>query len=311
MPQLITTATLGGNKTLRGYTYPDYNDAHADGGYALVSATTARPYITIGQSFDAGGNYFIQRLGWIFDTTTLPANAVIFKGFVSFMLKRAILFTGVDFDITLVSGADIADDGLVVADFGDLVDDTASMGSKNTSGLVIDTWYNITLNALGIAAINKGGLTKFGVRSSEDITITPPASAWNLINIYATVKSDYGVKLTVNYATEPGFIWVDGRRFYFISEADKQHIEGRYAGYGATAGHLTVEGLFLVYIDEDGHKRRKRGRKKGATSVDVSNGCPIWVELTQIRYIDANGDERYLPIWWFNTMGFNELVFNA
>lgn len=125
----------------------------------------------------------------------------------------------------------------------------------------------------------------------------------------ATIRNTAYVTFTT--APEPGFRWVDGRRFYFTSELDKKHIEGRYAGYGATAGHHYVEGLYLVYIDEAGHKRKRKGYKKGATGVDVSNGCPVWVEKTKIRYIDANGDERFLPIWWFNTDVFNRAIFNA
>lgn len=116
---------------------------------------------------------------------------------------------------------------------------------------------------------------------------------------------------TFTTAGTPGFIWVDGRRFYFISEVHKQHIKGRYASSGATAGHLFVEGRFLHYVDEDGYERRRMGIRGAGSGVDVSNGCPIWVEKARIHYIDASGYERFLPLTWINTESFNEAVFNA
>lgn len=59
----------------------------------------------------------------------------------------------------------------------------------------------------------------------------------------------------------------------------------------ATSGYIWVEGTELHYIDGDGDERAEEG------SLEAGSGTAgyIWIEGDRIHYIDASGNERYLP----------------
>lgn len=140
---------------------PPYND---EGAFA------------IGQWNEGGGLdnlYYIWRAFLQFDTSGISADDTIASAAIIFQVYGYYVIDN-EFNITLVSGDDLANP-LVVADYGDLLDDTTSLGSVTVYSPEINTQYLvIELNSTGIAAINQGGTTKFGIRSSNDISDTAP-----------------------------------------------------------------------------------------------------------------------------------------
>jgi hypothetical protein len=66
---------------------------------------------------------------------------------------------------------------MVKADYGDLLNNTTNYGQVTIfdSSYLAGGWNKIELTAAGIAAINTGGVTRFGLRSAKDISATDPS----------------------------------------------------------------------------------------------------------------------------------------
>lgn len=166
------------------YTYMEMHDATegyepGDMGYGY----------DLGQTYDyyGPGDEFwqLQRDALFFDTSDIPADAVIVSAVLDFWCFGD--YSDNEFDIVIVDGSGLSDP-TVKADYGYLRDQVISFGSVNTVGIQTDTWTSITLNALGLAAIVKEGTTKFGLRSSRDIAAIdpkpdPPADKYEYLDI--------------------------------------------------------------------------------------------------------------------------------
>lgn len=178
-----------------------------------------------------------------------------------------------DYDIVVVCGDDLATSFCTNPCYGDLLDEVISRGSINSADKITNQYYDINLNAAGIAEIKKTGYTYFGMRTSHDISVSPPnANSSDFVSIYVA-GYDYPIQLVVTY------------------EGGERAFEGTDTGSNGTAGHLWVEGTYLHYIDENGDERRQEGIKEGATGRATGQ---MWIESTKLRYIDASGDERYI-----------------
>ena len=148
--------------------------------------------------------YEVYRAVADFSLSSLPVNADITSVLLS--LYHTAIYLSSDFDVTLVSAADIGAT-LVAADYGDLLDDTVSRGSITASTLVLDSYNDITLNATGVADIltAAGGTFRIAFRSSRDISQTSPGvGATGVYHTEAAIFSGHSVtnkkpKLTINY----------------------------------------------------------------------------------------------------------------
>jgi len=165
------------------YYADSYNTVH-DGNSAIVLFDAAL-ILYIGQYYTDGPSteFGIHRGGLFFDTSGLPDTALITSATLS--LKGFGDKSDRDFDITVVNGS-VLDDPLQVTDYGDLLNQTTSGGSFDTSGFFVSpTDYNdIPLNNIGIGWISKTGMTKFGLRSSFDIAANAP-SGNEYVQVYA------------------------------------------------------------------------------------------------------------------------------
>ena len=181
----------------------DESYASAHDASAANSLYTSSVYF--GQWYQEAGGFFyyqIERGGFIFDTSALPAEAVI----TAVTLKLYGQHKNDDdatFDITVVNGADLQNP-MVLADYGELLDDTISLGSINSADWSLTGYNNIALNAAGIALINKTGNTLLAVRSSRDINSTAPTpiSLWSEA-VECWVHTDTGKepKLEITYGS--------------------------------------------------------------------------------------------------------------
>ena len=130
----------------------------------------------VGNSYPIS-DYQIERAGLVFPCALNPSLTLL-AAYV-FILPSSIDTAGGNFDLTLVSGADLGDT-LNVWDYGDLLSATTPFGSINTAdlraGVGVEQWVVIPLNAAGLAAITMGVHVRFGVRHSGDIANSVPAS---------------------------------------------------------------------------------------------------------------------------------------
>ena len=164
-------------------------------------------FVWVGQRYNTIGadQWQVIRGCLVFDTSSIPPTAVINAVTISVMGRNDVTIAS-DFDITIVSGVDLADI-FVAADYGELLNDIISFGELTTVGFLLEDWNIIPLNALGIAAINIGGTTRFGLRSSRDIaTIDPKGNGGNWyewIAFYGMDTAGKEPRLTVTYTTVP------------------------------------------------------------------------------------------------------------
>ena len=155
--------------------------------------------IRIGQSA-AGSAFYIYRGGLFFDTSSLPDDATITSATLS--LYGSDYQSGTDFDITVVDGS-VLEDPMVNSDYGDLLHQATGGGTFNTAGFSTSGYNDIALNAAGISWISKTGTTKFGLRSSRDISATPPTGPEH-VRIWANEQGEgYRPKLVVTYTIAP------------------------------------------------------------------------------------------------------------
>jgi len=184
MAQLIVDATTF---ALLGVDGTNYTTVHNTANAEWVDASQ----ISASQN-KAFSVYGVERSGVVFDTSTIPADATITSATLS--VQYAASSGDMSFNVTIVSGVDLGDT-IVAADYGDLVNDTTSFGEALASDLDSAGYHNIDLNATGIAAIVKAGTTRFGIRSSRDISSTAPTGGEAIY---------FGAaRLIVNYTTPP------------------------------------------------------------------------------------------------------------
>lgn len=153
--------------------------------------------------YSPAGEYSIFRVVLFFDASALPDDAKIKSATLSLYGEPDQDHSETDFDITVVDGSD-AHDPITSADYGALLDEITSYGTLNTLGFITTGYNNIVLNAAGIAAISKTGVTQFAVRGSTDISKSEP-SDYQYVACWSADKGDgYKPKLTIAYTTVKG-----------------------------------------------------------------------------------------------------------
>ncbi|MBA7712563.1 hypothetical protein ES703_121542 [subsurface metagenome] len=137
-------------------------------------------YTTVGQSREGHAQWpyyqwFMWRGGLFFNTLELAGKEILsaklilheaFGGAASAIAHPEVQW------LVIVPGGDLNESGLVVADYGELIDDIIYYGSITGTDWVAygdEVDVPIDLTAAGLAAINKSGWTKFGLRGRKDI----------------------------------------------------------------------------------------------------------------------------------------------
>lgn len=144
---------------------------------------------TVGQWQVSAEEYSMYRGFLYFDTSGIPANAIITAAVINFTHSLADDESNTDFNI-IIRGASSASNPLVLGDY-DLTHYTDNLGELTTLG----DYLHYTLNISGCLYINKGGLTKFVLLSEEDINNDPPIG--NEFIFYESILSY--IELTVTY----------------------------------------------------------------------------------------------------------------
>lgn len=157
-------------------TYDDCHDAaNAD------SATDDDTVIAVGQANDFGGadDFKIWRGYLEFDTSDIEDTATIAMAEIIMEVDSFFVIDN-EFNLTVVSPGSGVENPLAIGDYNTMMGQTTSWGSVT----IVEPATNkkvlvITLNATGISAISKTGITRFGLRSSRDISSTTPGTGVN------------------------------------------------------------------------------------------------------------------------------------
>lgn len=173
----------------------NYHDAR-DATVGTVNDNT--PEIEIGQSAWVGDSYGIYRGFVFFDTSIIPNDATITSATLSLYGYWAYLND--NFDVVVqTGGANYPHDPLVAGDYN-RAHYSGDGGSFNTSTFDNEGYNDIVLNATGRSWINKQGYTTFCLRSSKDISGTPPSlNTSEQIQIWSGENSVAAPKLAVTY----------------------------------------------------------------------------------------------------------------
>jgi len=180
-----------------GYLYNrslvDYADCHnaAECGYAPFND---HGQLMIGQRRTSLPAWDIMR-GFIeLDTTNLPAAADVLEAYLLFYTTEILVDSA--WSLTLV-GENGVTCPLSKPDYYTI----GQSGLPSKGALAMSTppgWKVLTLNAVGIAAINKEGITRFGLRSSNDIgSIEPLNPGDNEYVMFSGIGSSEAPRLVV------------------------------------------------------------------------------------------------------------------
>jgi len=154
------------------------------------------------------GEYVIMRGFLIFDTSSIPDEAVISSAYVRLTCYDDHSDDS-EFNVTVQqTKPSIPHDPLVSIDY-DRRSFAGDFGHRNTSVFVNDDFFNISLSASGLADINLSGYTYWCLRSSADIASSDPGvgnDEWVMFYAPGSVHPEYGPHLIVNY-TIPSSNW--------------------------------------------------------------------------------------------------------
>lgn len=147
---------------------------------------------------------YLYRSIFLFDTSSLPDDATISAATLSLYGQGKSDALGITPNVNVYSSNPASNTALAAADFSSL-GATAFCGSAITyAGWNTSGYNDFTLNASGIAAINKSGVSKFGARNANyDAAVATPSWSSNKISsmeVYCAEQgSGYKPKLVVTY----------------------------------------------------------------------------------------------------------------
>lgn len=123
------------------------------------------------------GDYFIERGYLIFNTSGIPDEATISNAYVRLVVYEDIGME-VDFNVTVQQTKPPSPHNpLIPGDYNKAnFPPSATFGNRNITGLTDEDWFNITINATGLADINKSGYTNWILRSDQDIRGDAPGA---------------------------------------------------------------------------------------------------------------------------------------
>ena len=155
-------------------------------------------------TYTQGGTvYNIWREFLVFDTSLIPNGAAITSA--SLVVNFPDLFTagaGPYGDVGLVQTTQASTDTLVIGDFDQCgTVDSPDEGSPRVAFSVVGE-KTFTLNATGLAWLNKGGITQLGLRCDLDLDDTTPVDGVTETEVDINTRwiTDSQPKLVVNYS---------------------------------------------------------------------------------------------------------------
>lgn len=204
----VETSTVDGRVTRNGVDQA-FGTIRAGAGVEADDSTGEMNVAKIVASSTSNQYADVTRSIFLFDTSSLPDDAVISAATFSFWKTAAndTLTAGASANSTLelVAATPASNTALVAADFAQV--GSTSFGSSAVHNSLNNGAYNdITLNATGIAAISKTGITKFAIRYKWDLDNTTTGITWGsggeirtVISYAETADTTQDPKLVITY----------------------------------------------------------------------------------------------------------------
>lgn len=196
----LTDIYFGSN--VDGFTWmygTDYNSARNS-----LTGFTSNTSITleVGQNWN-DPNYEFKRLLLFFDTSNLPDDAILISA--KLYLWGYADFSGTDFNIIIQNGQPTYPHIPIMDIDYNLINYMGNGGSLHTVNFVISQYNEIVLNNDGLEWINKTGITKFCLRSDNDINGFPPIGNEYVVVYSSEANEEQKPKLEIVYSisTEP------------------------------------------------------------------------------------------------------------
>ena len=159
--------------------------------WTAASGSISPSSICIGQTLSTG-TYTIWRYGYVYDTSTIPDDAVITAANLSIYVVND--YTTTNFNIMVTNGQPTyPHNPVVVGDYDKSYYSGLGNAGFSTAGIVTSAYNNVSLNSTGISWISLTGETKLLVRSDREIAGTVPVGSE-----YMSVTSNY---LEVTYTS--------------------------------------------------------------------------------------------------------------
>lgn len=141
---------------------------------------------------------YLGRCGVSFDTSSLTSGATISSAVLSLFGDSLNFINQSSTSVAIVGTTPANKNDLVVADFGQF-QFTAFASPIAFASLSQSAYNDFTLNASGISAINKTGVTSFGVITEVDRAITTITAQDNIFNFIMADTGSNQPKLVVTY----------------------------------------------------------------------------------------------------------------
>lgn len=200
-PAMAATLTVYPDADPESTTQDGYVANNNISGWSTARNATAGTSVTqdtdeIQALADSTGNFWIQRNFLLWDTSALTAGATISSAVVSMYVIGGA--TEGNRNVDFVSSTPASNTTLVTEDF-DQIGTTSFCNYTPATG---SGYSGCTLNASGLAAISKTGITKFALLHNKDFSNTQPTSR-NYVGFNAAehTGTSQDPKLVVTYST--------------------------------------------------------------------------------------------------------------
>lgn len=190
-----------GTTTCNGYVQDSnatYSTAQSGGG-TLASVTDSTSVTNAIHNSNLAGTYYVTRSFFLFDTSSLTSSATIsaatFRWYVN-----SVGNTDSD-SIRMITTTPASNTSLATGDFGNVGTVAQATADIAIGSLTLTADNTFTLNSTGIGSISKTGITKFGLRTTKDISATQPTGSNTVVLAFSGCTSPTGHKplLTVTY----------------------------------------------------------------------------------------------------------------
>ena len=157
----------------------DYTTVHnaADAAY-IYNCPPLASLNLVGQATALGPS--VTRGLLVLDTSAIPASPAVLSA--SLFLYIANSNDGLTLCLVLHAAVNYP---VVISNYGDLLGQTAILGSVVVPAGLTNTWIEIPLTALGVTAINAGSTTTFALRSLDDINSVAPTGDQTASIVYS------------------------------------------------------------------------------------------------------------------------------
>lgn|SRR3990167_7567923 len=156
------------------------------------------------------GNYKIARGFILFDTSAIPDGSTIDSATVRLTNNSTSNADTNNYSLGIVASSPASNTAIVAGDYDNFtVHSDTVFGSIDLTAFIDNASHTITINASGLAVIDKAGVTKYGIRLSGDYNETaghggaPGGQNETQVRMSETAGTDSDPQLTITY-TVPG-----------------------------------------------------------------------------------------------------------